>query len=159
MDNERRSRDLAAAATDSRGGETRRAVARSRITMQPETATKVASNEMNKGDVLGTARFAGVQSAKEADAYLPLCDPVLVNNVTVNFTVGFDFIEVEASAQSASDHGVAMHALTAATVAALTVYDMCKAVDRTMVIGPVSLASRDSDRSHGSDPPARDLLP
>ena len=152
MDLERRRPDPAEPApsvsdTDSSGGRARRAIARSRITMQPETAKKVASNEMNKGDVLGTARFAGVQAAKEADACLPLCDSVLVNDVTVGFSVGVDFIEVEASTRSASDSGVDMHALTAATVVALTVCDMCKSVDRTMAIGPVSLVNQDNGRA------------
>lgn len=94
---------------------------------------------MSKGDVLGTARFAGVQAAKEASSYLPLSDPVLVNNVTVSFSIEDSFVDVEASVDSPGGAGVEMQALTAVTVASLTVYDMCKSADRTMTIGPVSL--------------------
>jgi cyclic pyranopterin phosphate synthase len=107
--------------------------------MLAETATNVATNSMKKGDVLGTARFAGVQAAKDADSYLPLAESALVNNIAINFSIEDDFIDVEASVESPGGGGVEMQALTAATVASLTIYDMCKSADRTMVIGPVSL--------------------
>lgn len=106
--------------------------------MQPSTAARVASNSLKKGDVLGTARFAGVQAAKDAHSYLPLCDPALVHRVTILFTLHHDAIEVEATVESNLNDGLHMQALTAATVAALTIYDMCKSADRTMVIGPIS---------------------
>ncbi len=108
--------------------------------MSPATAKRVASNEMAKGDVLGTARFAGIQAAKEADSYLPLCDPVAQVHVLVDFTVGDGFIDVLVSGGHGGDPAPRLQSLTAATAAALTIYDMCKSVDRTMVIGPVELA-------------------
>ena len=106
--------------------------------MQPSTAARVASNSLKKGDVLGAARFAGVQAAKDAHSYLPLCDPVLVHHVAILFTIHDDAIEVEATVESNLPSVLHMQALTAATVAALTIYDMCKSADRSMVIGPVS---------------------
>ena len=117
-----------------------RAVAHSAITMRPETARMVAANEMKKGDVLGAARFAGVQAAKDAASYLPLLEPELVGRTSVSFVVGEDVIEVTASVEGATRAGANLHALSAATVAALTIYDMCKSADRTMQIGPVALA-------------------
>jgi len=108
--------------------------------MRAETASAVAANAVHKGDVLAAARYAGVQAAKDTPSYLPLCDPVLVSNVTVLFSIGDTAIDIEASADSPGGANVELHALTAVTVAALTVYDMCKSADRTMVIGPVSLA-------------------
>ena len=115
-------------------------IAHSRITMQPETARMVAANEMKKGDVLGAARFAGVQAAKDAASYLPLLDPELVGRTSVSFDVGEDVISITANVESATRIGANLYALSAATVAALTIYDMCKSADRTMQIGPVALA-------------------
>lgn len=117
-----------------------RAVARSAITMLPETARMVAANEMKKGDVLGAARFAGVQAAKDAASYLPLLEPELVGRTSVSFEVGEGVIDITASVEGATRTGANLHALSAATVAALTIYDMCKSADRTMQIGPVALA-------------------
>ena len=113
--------------------------ARSRITMLPATARAIAANEMKKGDVLGAARFAGVQAAKEAASYLPLSDPELVSGVAVDFVVDEDSIEVSTRVTSDTLTGARMHALSATTVATLTIYDMCKSADRTMRIGPVAV--------------------
>ena len=109
--------------------------------MQPETARMVAANEMKKGDVLGAARFAGVQVTKDAASYLPLLDPELVAGTSLAFDVGQDFIAITASVEGATLLGANLYALSAATVAALTIYDMCKSADRTMQIGPVALAN------------------
>jgi cyclic pyranopterin phosphate synthase len=132
-----RSRPLAGDA--STGADSRHVLARSRVTMSPETARRVASNEVAKGDVLGAARYAGLQAAKEADSYLPLYDTVADARVVVDFTVGDDSIDVRVGVTHHSDPPPHVEALTAAAAAALTIYDMCKAVDRTMVIGPVEL--------------------
>ena len=105
--------------------------------MQPSTAARVAANSLKKGDVLGTARFAAIQAAKDAASYLPHCDPVHVHHVSVHFTLHADAIDVEATAYAETCELADMPALTAVTVAALTIYDMCKSADRTMVIGPV----------------------
>ena len=117
-----------------------RAIARSRITMMPETARRVAANEMQKGDVLGVARFAGVQAAKETTSLLPLCDPALVRTVSIDFTVDADFIEVLTCVETLNDVDPRMPAMVAATAATLTIYDMCKSADRTMTIETASLS-------------------
>lgn len=119
-----------------------RATALGRITMQPETARRVAANAVAKGDVIGAARFAGVQAAKAAHDYLPITDSILVASVTIAVDVGDDFVDVRTQVES-SNGPAAMPAITAATVALLTVYDMCKSADRTMAIGPVSLLEPD----------------
>ncbi len=111
--------------------------------MSPATAAAIVAHEMKKGDVLGAARFAGVQAAKEAASYLPLSDPELVHDVTVDFVVGEGSIDVTTRVEGTTSIGARMHALSAATVAALTIYDMCKSADRTMQIGPVALLAPD----------------
>ncbi|MHB8335217.1 MAG: cyclic pyranopterin monophosphate synthase MoaC [Acidimicrobiales bacterium] len=114
-----------------------RGVARACITMRPETARAVATHGIKKGDVLGAARFAGLQAAKDTASYLPLLDPEPVSQVVVEFSVGEDHIEVTTSVSSTSKASARMRALSGATVATLTIYDMCKSADRTMRIGPV----------------------
>jgi cyclic pyranopterin phosphate synthase len=125
----------------------RRALARARVTMLASTTTAIASNTLNKGDVLATARVAGIQAAKGASALLPMAHPVLVGNVYVNFTIGDTFIDLEAGVDTVDRTGVEMEALTAVTVAALTVYDMCKSTDRTMTIERVALWEKSGGRS------------
>ena len=115
------------------------AEARARITMRPETLALVVANEVKKGDVLGTARFAGVQAAKDAASYLPLVDPDQVGRISITFDAGDDAIEVTTSVEATTPTGARMRALSGATVATLTIYDMCKSADRTMQIGPVAL--------------------
>jgi len=117
----------------------RRAVARARIHMEPETASMIASGAITKGDVLAVARVAGIQAAKKTPDLLPLCHPLLVGSVYVNFTIEDSYVEVEAQVETFDRTGVEMEALTACAVAALTVYDMCKSVDREMTIGEVAL--------------------
>jgi cyclic pyranopterin phosphate synthase len=125
----------------------RRAVARSRITMQEQTVSSVAANSLRKGDALGTARFAGVQAAKNAASLLPIQTSVLVRSATIEFALGDDTIDVEAVVECFDAVGAEMPALSAATAAALTIYDMCKSADRTMTIGPVELVERSGDSS------------
>jgi cyclic pyranopterin phosphate synthase len=115
--------------------------------MLPETTAKVASNAITKGDVLGAARIAGIQAAKRTADLIPLCHPLLVGSVHVNFTIGDDHVEVETQVETFDRTGVEMEALTACTIAALTVYDMCKSADRTMVIGEVCLWEKTGGRS------------
>jgi len=117
----------------------RRALARCRVMMQPDTTAKVANNAITKGDVLGTARIAGIQAAKRTSDLIPMCHPLLVGTVHVNFTIGDDYVEVEAQAETVDRTGVEMEALTACAIAALTVYDMCKSADRSMVVGDLAL--------------------
>ena len=125
----------------------RRALARCRVTMLPATTAAVASNEVNKGDVLATARVAGIQAAKQAAVLIPMAHPVLVGSVYVNFTIAETSIEIEASVDTIDRTGVEMEALTAVTVAALTIYDMCKSIDRTMTVEGVALWEKSGGRS------------
>lgn len=120
----------------------RRALARCRVMMQPETTAAIAANASAKGDVLGVARVAGIQAAKQTAQLIPLCHPLLVGAVYVNFTIGDDNVEVEAQVETVDRTGVEMEAMTACTVAALTIYDMCKSNDRTMSIEAVRLCEK-----------------
>jgi cyclic pyranopterin phosphate synthase len=115
--------------------------------MLPETTDKITSNAMTKGDVLATARVAGVQAAKRTSDLIPMCHPVLVGTVAINFSIGETFVEVEAHVDTVDRTGVEMEALTACTVAALTIYDMCKSLDRTMTIDQIALWEKSGGRS------------
>jgi cyclic pyranopterin monophosphate synthase len=125
----------------------RRAVARCVVHMEPETVNKVAANAMSKGDVLAVARVAGIQAAKQTANLIPLCHPLLVGSVFVNFTLGDESIEVEASVDTIDRTGVEMEAMTACAVAGLTIYDMCKSVDRGIMIGELTLWEKTGGRS------------
>ena len=115
--------------------------------MLATTTATVATNAMNKGDVLATARVAGIQAAKHAASLLPMSHPVLVGNVYVNFMVADTHIDVEVTVDTVDRTGVEMEALMAVTVAALTIYDMCKSVDRTMTIENVAIWEKVGGRS------------
>src|SRR5205807_5174016 len=125
----------------------RRAVARCKVFMAPETTAKVASNAVTKGDVLGVARVAGIQAAKRTPDLIPLCHQLTIGSVYVNFTIDDDWIEIEAQVETVDRTGVEMEALTACSVAALTVYDMCKSADRSMKIGELTLWEKTGGRS------------
>ena len=115
--------------------------------MSAETTAAIAANATAKGDVLATARVAGIQAAKSAATLLPMAHQVLVGNVHVNFTIGDVFIEVEAGVDTVDRTGVEMEALVAVTMAALTIYDMCKSIDRTMTVEHVALWEKSGGRS------------
>ena len=115
--------------------------------MKPETTSLVARGAINKGDVLAVARVAGIQAAKRTPDLIPLCHPLLVGSVLVNFRIEDDFIEVEAQVETVDRTGVEMEALTACSVACLTIYDMCKSADRAMVIGEIALWEKTGGRS------------
>src|SRR5436309_11666709 len=117
----------------------RRAIARCKVMMKPETTALIASNSISKGDVLSVARVAGIQAAKQTPNLVPLCHPLLVGSVFVNFTLADDHIEVECQVDTVDRTGVEMEALTACSVAALTIYDMCKSTDRSMMISELAL--------------------
>ena len=125
----------------------RRAIARCKVMMKPETTAMIASNGISKGDVLSVARVAGIQAAKQTPNLVPLCHPLLVGSVFVNFTIGDDCVEVESQVETIDRTGVEMEAMTACAIAALTVYDMCKSVDRSMVIGDLTLWEKTGGRS------------
>jgi cyclic pyranopterin monophosphate synthase len=125
----------------------RRALARCKVSMLPETTVAIASNAVNKGDVLGAARIAGIQAAKRTAELIPLCHPLLVGSVFINFTIGDDHVEVETQVEAVDRTGVEMEALTACAVAALTIYDMCKSADRSMSIEDLCLWEKNGGRS------------
>ena len=122
----------------------REAVARGEIRLQPSTLALIRSDRIAKGNVLATARLAGIQAAKRTGELIPLCHPLPITHCEVNFDFPQtrDCILITASAKIAAQTGIEMEALTAVTVAALTIYDMCKAVDKRMVIGSVKLVSK-----------------
>ena len=125
----------------------RRARASGEICMSRETLQAVADDQIAKGNVLEAARLAGIMAAKRTGELIPLCHPLALDFVDVTFVLGADRIAVEAEARVDARTGVEMEAMTAATVALLTIYDMCKAMDRGMVIGEVSLAEKTGGRS------------
>lgn len=125
----------------------RRAIARARVHMSSDTADAIARGAIGKGDVLAVARVAGIQAAKRTPELIPLCHPLLVGAVLVNFRLEDDHVEVEAEVETYDRTGVEMEALTACTVAALTIYDMCKSKDRAMVIGDITLWEKTGGRS------------
>ena len=107
----------------------------------------MANNAITKGDVLAAARVAGIQAAKRTADLVPMCHPLLVGSVHVDFTIGDDYVEVEAKVETVDRTGVEMEAMTACAIAALTVYDMCKTADRTMSIGQLMLWEKTGGRS------------
>lgn len=125
----------------------RRAVAKGRIMMRSETASLIIQGGIAKGDVLAVARIAGIQAAKRTSDLIPLCHPVMVGAALVNFEVGDDYVEVEAQVDTFDRTGVEMEALTACSVAALTVYDMCKSADKNMTIGEIALWEKTGGKS------------
>ena len=117
----------------------RKAVARAEIRMSSETIQALAAGGVPKGDVLAVARVAGIQAAKKTAELIPLCHPLPLTSVTVEFEIKEDRIEIESKVETVGQTGVEMEALTACSVSALTIYDMCKSLDRLMVIGSVAL--------------------
>ena len=122
----------------------RRAMAAGQITMSPEAFAKVRDAQLPKGDVLGTARIAGVMAAKQTSSLIPLCHPLVLTDVQVRFTLdaALPGVQCEAEVRTVGQTGVEMEALTAVSVALLTIYDMAKAVDQGMVISAVRLVEK-----------------
>lgn len=125
----------------------RRAVARCRVSMSPATAAAIREGGMKKGDVIGVARVAGIQAAKKTSDLIPLCHPLMLSSVSVDFEVGTDGIDITATVATTDRTGVEMEALTACSVAALTIYDMCKSADKNMTITDLALWEKDGGRS------------
>ena len=132
----------------------RKAVARCKVYMRPETTVAIANREVKKGDVLAVARVAGIQAAKRTSDMIPLCHPLLVGAVTVNFEIGDDHVAIEAQVDTVDRTGVEMEALHACSVAALTIYDMCKALSHDMVIETTRLVSKSGGKSGPAAGPA-----
>ena len=125
----------------------RRAVARGRVHMAPEVARALRQGEVAKGDVLAVARVAGIQAAKRTSELVPLCHGLAVSSVEVDFDVSDGSVGIEARVETIDRTGVEMEALTACSVAALTIYDMCKSMDRSMTISDIALWEKSGGRS------------
>lgn len=123
------------------------ATAQAVLMMLPETLEKIRQNELAKGDALAVARVAGILAAKRVDELIPLCHSLPLADVSVEFEFCQNELKIFTSATTVAQTGVEMEALTAATVAALTVYDMAKAVDKRMVIGNIHLVSKTGGKS------------
>ncbi len=131
-----------------KGDTVREAVAIGGVRMKPTTLDKIKQNEIKKGDVLAVARVAGIMAAKKTPELIPLCHPIIIDNITVAFDfVGDDFVKITATAKSSGKTGVEMEALVAASVSALTIYDMCKSVDRGMTIEQIYLETKKGGKS------------
>lgn len=128
---------------------TRVAVACGTICMSDKAYELVKSGSMSKGDVLGVARVAGIMAAKKVDHLIPLCHPLMINKVSIDFIYHDDkqMVEIKAIVGITGKTGVEMEALTAVSVAALTIYDMCKAVDKKMVISDIKLLKKTGGKS------------
>jgi len=125
----------------------RTATARAKITLRPETLAIILAGTAKKGDVLGTARLAGIMAAKRTADLIPLCHPLPITAVTLDLQPGENAIEIEATIRTTGQTGVEMEALTAASIAALTIYDMCKAIDRGMRIEALRVVHKDGGKS------------
>lgn len=126
----------------------RRAVARGRVRMQPQTLAKIRDGAVAKGDVFQVARLAGIQAAKRTGDLIPLCHPLGLDSVRVDLCPeGEDAVLIEAEVTVEARTGVEMEALTAVSIAALTLYDMCKAVDKSMVLDAIHLVEKSGGRS------------
>ena len=125
----------------------RRAVAGATIHMRPETLAMIVEGRAPKGDVFGVARVAGIMAAKRASDLLPLCHPLSLTHATVDMEPMGDEVRITATVETDGPTGVEMEALTAAAVTALTLYDMCKAVDRGMTVDALGLLSKEGGKS------------
>lgn len=135
--------------------ETRRvAVASGRIAMSADALAAIRNGEVPKGDVLATARIAGIMAAKKCAELIPLCHPLALDAVTVDFALEDGGVRVTASASLSGRTGVEMEAMTACSIALLTIYDMAKAIDKAMVIGDVRLLSKSGGKSGNWTAPA-----
>ncbi|HSW68218.1 MAG TPA: cyclic pyranopterin monophosphate synthase MoaC [Bacteroidales bacterium] len=120
----------------------RTAISEGFIRLLPETIALIVNNQMKKGSVLTVAEIAGVQAAKKTSELIPLCHPLLLSKIEVNCSITHNGVRVKATVVTAGKTGVEMEALTAVSVALLTIYDMCKAVDKQMEIAEISLKEK-----------------
>lgn len=124
------------------------AVAQGQVTMAPDTLARIQEGKVAKGDVLAVAQIAGIQAAKRTSDWIPMCHPLPLTGVNLSFTDnGIDTLYIQAEVKTTGRTGVEMEALTAVSAAALTVYDMCKAIQKDMIIGPIALLSKTGGKS------------
>jgi len=126
----------------------RTALASGRIRLRPSTLDLIRTNQIQKGDVLAAARLAGIMAGKKTAELIPLCHTIPIERIDVRFTLQADGVFIEAEAACEAKTGIEMEALTAVAVAALTIYDMCKAVDTTMTIEDIKLQEKRKDAVH-----------
>ena len=125
----------------------RRAVAKCRIEMDATTAAVIGSGDLIKGDVLAVARVAGIQAGKRTSELIPLCHPLMIGSISIDFEIEETHVKVTAEVETLDRTGVEMEALTACSVAALTIYDMCKSVDKNMVVSELALWEKTGGKS------------
>jgi cyclic pyranopterin monophosphate synthase len=127
----------------------RQAIAKGKVQMKPATLGLIRKGELEKGDVLAVAKTAGIMAAKETHRLIPLCHPLQLTHIAVEFNLpdNGNFVEITASAKGVGKTGFEMEALVAVSVSALTIYDMCKAVDRSMTIGEIRLIKKSGGKS------------
>ena len=127
----------------------RTAVARGSVCMKPETLEKIRDGGIKKGDVLAVAQVGGIMGAKSTPGIIPMCHPIMISGCDINFSLDFENskVDIEAVTKCAGQTGVEMEALAAVSVAALTIYDMCKAIDREMVIKDIMLMKKSGGKS------------
>ncbi len=125
----------------------RKALAKAQISMSEETLKSLTQGTIVKGDVFAIARVAGIQAAKKTSELIPLCHPLMLNTVEINFNINENNVSIEAIATTLSQTGVEMEALTACSIAALTIYDMCKSADKGMVISDLALWEKTGGKS------------
>ena len=125
----------------------RKALAKAQISMSEKTLKSLTEGTIVKGDVFAIARVAGIQAAKKTSELIPLCHPLMLNTVEVNFDINENNVSIEAIATTLSQTGVEMEALTACSIAALTIYDMCKSADKAMVISDLALWEKTGGKS------------
>lgn len=132
-----------------KGDTVRVAVARGEVIMKPETLSLIKEGGIAKGDVLAVAQVAGIMGAKKTPDLIPMCHPLMLSGIDMSFLINEEEnkIEIEARVKLTGKTGVEMEALTAVSVAALTIYDMCKAVDKEMVLGNIRLISKSGGKS------------
>lgn len=124
------------------------AVAHGKVVMKSETLDRIRIGKIAKGDVLGVAQVAGIMAAKQTAQLIPMCHPLAITGIKLKFTLlEPNEVEIEASVKVSAKTGVEMEALTAVSVAALTIYDMCKAIDKTMTIGEIYLVEKSGGKS------------
>jgi len=127
----------------------RLAVARGNVSMQPKTLSLLKKGRLPKGDVLAAARVAGIMAAKETYRFIPLCHPLLIEDVNIEFSLDnkTSAVEITATVKGSGKTGFEMEALTAVAISGLTIYDMCKTVDRTLALGNIRLVKKSGGKS------------
>jgi cyclic pyranopterin monophosphate synthase len=125
----------------------REAVASGTITMSPEAITALKAGALAKGDALAVARVAGIMAAKQTSSLIPLCHPLAISKVSIDFLFGDKMVTATACVRTSGQTGVEMEALTAASIALLTLYDMAKSIDKAMIIGTIALQSKTGGKS------------